>query len=859
MNPTVKSILILAIVMFFAACKTQKDIVEAYPIVIEEDLLDTLVVTAPVFKDEAPNELPVYNASATRHHDLIHTRLDIAFDWEKQHVLGKATLTLKPYFYKTNQLVLDAKVFDIHKITMNGKFLEYDYDFSKLRISLDRVYTRDEEFKIIIDYTAKPNEGPSSGSAAITSDKGLFFINPLNENPNKPQQIWTQGETENSSRWFPTIDKPNERCTQEMFITVENRFKTLSNGKLMSEILNDNGTRTDYWKQDKAHAPYLFMIGVGEYAVVNDKWRDIPLMYYVEPEFKDDAKAIFNHTPEMLDFFSDRLGFPYPWDKYAQIICRDYVSGAMENTGAVVFGEFVQKNSREFIDSNNDDIVAHEMFHHWFGDLVTCESWSNLSLNEGFATYSEYLWREYKYGKDNAERKRLDDLNNYLMSSAQTGKHDLIDFKYDNKEKMFDAHSYNKGGLIVHMLRSHVGDEAFFAGLNKYLTDNAYSDVEAHELRLAFEDVVGEDLNWFFNQWFYNQGHPILAVKYIKDEEAKRVTIEVSQTQDHEENPAIFKFPVETALYFPSGKKTFIKHWADKRNNTYEINIEGDEMPVAVVFDGKHDILSVVNEKRSEEEYVHLFLLSEEYEDKLMAIKKLKGSPSIHRILSNAIESPSKEIRGLVVGYLDAEKDAIKLRHLASNDPSSSVRASALRNLSNLDLAMELIEKDSSFWVISEALSIIKKNDNEKAIYYAEQLAKTYHKPLISKISEIYASTGEAKYLDFFENNINKVGIFGFFNFINQYSKLAKFVEDYDRLLKTVDVLKAVAMDGSNNYFKKYTATNFIKSLKNELKARQNDNELEPYITKMAMAIQEIVSNTTDERLKSSFQEFNQP
>ena len=855
-------ILSMAVVLM-SACKTQKEVIVDYPVVIEEELLDTMVVTAsPIDPEEEPvieNTLPVYQASATRYHDLIHTKLNISFDWEKQYVLGEAELTLKPYFYSTDELVLDAKVFDIHRITQNGALLEYNYDQQKLKIKLDRVYSRDEEYTVQINYTAKPNEGPSGGSAAITSDKGLFFINPLNESSTKPQQIWTQGETENSSRWFPTIDKPNERCSQEIYISVENRFKTLSNGVLVESKSNGNGTRTDYWKQDKPHAPYLFMVGVGEYAVVEDSWNDMPLMYYVEPEFENDAEKIFNHTPEMLDFFSDRLDYEYPWDKYAQIVCRDYVSGAMENTGAVVFGEFVQKNSRELLDSPNDDIVAHEMFHHWFGDLVTCESWSNLSLNEGFATYSEYLWREYKYGHDNAEKKRLEDLYGYLMTAGQGGTHDLIDFEYENKEHMFDAHSYNKGGLIVHMLRSYIGDEAFFAGLNRYLKQNEYTDVEAHELRLAFEDVVGEDLNWFFNQWFYDKGHPELDISYEMEEDARHVKIQVSQTQDPEMNPSIFKFPVETALYYASGKVEYVKQWMDQRDKEFVIPVTGDEMPVVAVFDGKHDILAVSQQQRSEEDYINLFNLSKEYGDRMTAIKELKGTPNMAKIVDSAISSPSSDIRSLVVNTLDPIEHADLLVELASSDKSSAVRAIALKKTASLELAKSIVTKDESFWVVSQALGIISKEDPESAIAYADTLTQSYYKPLVGKIAEIYANTSDPKYLDFFESHVNEVGIYSFFGFVNQYIKLCRSVEDYPRLVKTADIMKGLAMDNSSNYFKKYSATNFIKNLSSDLRSRQEAGDLSKYIDEMEDMMLEIISKSTDQRLKQSFKAYNQP
>ncbi|MEL7163492.1 MAG: M1 family metallopeptidase, partial [Bacteroidota bacterium] len=349
------------------------------------------VVMAP----EIPNELPVYRATYKRTHDLLHTKLDLRFDWPREQVIGTATLTLTPLFSPSNQLVLDAKGFDFKSIkTASDQTLSYDYGGEKqqVTIALDREYKRGEEYTLVIDYVATPEQ--SGGSSAITSDKGLFFINPRGEEGDKPQQIWTQGETENNSRWFPTIDKPNERCTQEMYVTVEDRFKVLSNGTLMEEKTNGDGTTTFYWKMDLPHAPYLFMLAIGEFDVVEDeKWNGIPVNYWMEKGWKDHAKDIYPYTPEMLTFFSDVTGVKYPWPKYSQVAVRDYVSGAMENTSAVIFGEFMHGTKRDLIDvETNEKIVAHEMFHHWFGDYVTCESWSNLTLNEGFANYSEYLW-----------------------------------------------------------------------------------------------------------------------------------------------------------------------------------------------------------------------------------------------------------------------------------------------------------------------------------------------------------------------------------------------------------------------------------------------------------------------------------
>ena len=358
------------------------------------------VVEAPAV--EIPNERATYNAAAPRVHDLLHTRLDLSFDWEQEMVIGEAMLRLTPIFRPSDKVLLDAKNFTINSITDGeGQELTYEYTGDKQRITvlLPREYKRGEEYELLFDYTAVPSE--SGGSAAITSDKGLFFINPRGEEgDDKPRQIWTQGETENNSRWFPTIDKPNERTTQEMYLTVAEQYETLSNGTLVSSTPNGDGTRTDYWKMDLPHAPYLFMLTVGDFEIVEDQeWNGIPVNYYMEKEWADHAKAIYPYTREMLGFFSSLTGVEYPWPKYSQVAVRDFVSGAMENTSAVIFGEFMHGTERSLIDvDRNEKIVAHEMFHHWFGDLVTCESWANLTLNEGFANYSEYLWMEEKHG-----------------------------------------------------------------------------------------------------------------------------------------------------------------------------------------------------------------------------------------------------------------------------------------------------------------------------------------------------------------------------------------------------------------------------------------------------------------------------
>ena len=333
----------------------------------------------------------IYRKEREKVNNIVHTKLRVNFNFEKKELNGEEWLTLKPHFYPTNKVVLDAKAMLIHIVSLDGENLDFTYDGKHLIIDLQNEYTKEESYTLYIKYTARPEKVKEKGSVAISAAKGLYFINPTGSDPNKPTQIWTQGETEASSCWFPTIDSPNQKTSQEIYITVPNRFKTLSNGLLISEEVK-GANRTDYWKFNEKHAPYLFFMGIGEYEVIEDVYKNIPVNYYVEKKYASLAREIFGLTPEMIGFFENKLGVSYPWSKYSQIVARDYVSGAMENTTAVIHGESAYQLKGQLIDENRqENTIAHEIFHHWFGNLVTTESWSNLALNESFANYSQYL------------------------------------------------------------------------------------------------------------------------------------------------------------------------------------------------------------------------------------------------------------------------------------------------------------------------------------------------------------------------------------------------------------------------------------------------------------------------------------
>ena len=869
-----RNLLLLIALFFIASCSTTR-----HPSTGEGDLagmenrvLDTIVVESEKpssLKKPEDFRLPVYNATPKRENDLLHTRLELAFDWANEAVIGKATLQLKPYFHPTRQLVLDAKGFEWKKVAMagSGQLLQYTYDEQQITIDLGQTFTRDQTYAIDLEYIARP--AASGGSAAITSDQGLFFINPRREEAEKPQQIWTQGETEWNSKWFPTIDKPNERCTQEVLLTVDNRFKTLSNGVLVSSTANLDGTRTDYWKMDQPHAPYLFMLAIGEYAVVKDKWRDKELLYYVEPEYEASARAIFAHTPEMLEFFSTKLGVSYPWQKFAQVIVRDYVSGAMENTTAVVFGEFIQKHQRELIDNTNEGIVAHEMFHHWFGDYVTCESWSNLTLNEGFANYSEYLWEEYKHGRDAADYHLLEEWQGYLGSAAGS-MHDLIHFGYENNEDMFDAHSYNKGGAILHMLRNYVGDEAFFKALNLYLTQNAFKSVEAHQLRLAFEEVTGEDLNWFFNQWYFSKGHPELNIQYDYDATAGEATVRVEQTQNPDRMPAIFQLPVNIDVY-AGGKVERRRVLVNQRVQTFRFKTS--QKPDLINFDGDRMLLAEIKDNKTEEQLAFQFAHAPRFLDRFEAISKLMDDESeqVNDLLPAALQDPFWVIRAGALELLHEKSDKALLARAAemvARDPHSEVRATALLKLSELDetrafeAAKSALVSDSAYNVIGASLELLHQQDPKTGLEYARKLENEKSEDLLNSVGSIYQESGDVQYLPFFERNFRRM---------NNYNAIA-FISSYVALVAKTDLvtgtqaagkLRAIALDSSQSPWRRLAATKGLNDLRNEYRSQANDHKdktqkdaLEAKVTEISRMIDEIKTFETMDELKTIYQQL---
>ena len=487
-------------------------------------------------EDNNPFYIAPFQTSAEKVWDLIHTALALNIHFDSSSIDGYATLTLKPHFYSQDSLVLDAVNMEIYEVLthieeskrgVNGSNvfippptrLKFNYrQNKKLVVYFNEIIIANQPVSIRIQYSATPGKKDTTWinteNEAISDDIGMYFINADGKNPTKPTQMWTQGEPQSNCHWFPTLDAPNQKHTQRISITFPGNMQSLSNGELKSsvEMFGNNGShlRTDVWVQNKPHAPYLTMLAVGNWVRVKDslpwpidpnlrKKETLPIEYLVEPQFKDDAKMIFGNTPEMIQFFSQYTGVKYPWDKYSQVVVRDFVSGAMENTSATVHMEQLQHDKYDHIDDTYEDYISHELFHQWFGDYVTAENWSDLTLNESFATYGEYLWREFKYGKSNA--------NEWLYSTEKSiyylsNYNPLLNHHYLNINQQFDGVRYQKGACILHLLRQFIGDDAFRTSMKRYLETFAFKSAEVDDWRQIIEEVTGMDMKPFFNVWY---------------------------------------------------------------------------------------------------------------------------------------------------------------------------------------------------------------------------------------------------------------------------------------------------------------------------------------------------------------------
>ena len=492
---------------------------------------------------------PFAFASSPRHFErdrpfaIEHIALDLVLDFAKRSIRGSASLTLRRIDPDATTVELDAVAFTIGAVTVDDKNVKYTYDGRLLVVDVPRAL---EHGKLVVRYEATPR-------------RGLYFLEPDEHVPTRPRQAWTQCQEEDARHIFPCHDKPHVKMTTEACVTVPAGFSVLSNGELAGKAEDAKaGTETFHWRMNDPHPSYLVTIVAGEFAVFGDRVtltpapgsnvrREVPLTYLVPKGREEDGRRTFGRTPDMVSFFSELTGVPYPWNKYAQVVVSDFIFGGMENTTATTMYEHILLDARAAIDVTSDDLIAHELAHQWFGDYVTCRDWSEGWLNEGFATFMEHVWREKALGRDEYEYSVKHDLSSYLSEAHGRYRRPIVCQDYDSPLDLFDRHLYEKGGLVLHVLRTELGDTLFWKGVTTYLNRHARGIVETRDLLRALEEVSGRSLGRAFDEMVMRPGHPEIEVDVSWDDGV--LTCAVKQVQSTTDGvPSVFEISLGLAI-----------------------------------------------------------------------------------------------------------------------------------------------------------------------------------------------------------------------------------------------------------------------------------------------------------------------
>lgn len=471
---------------------------------------------------------------ADRPLDVKHIKLDARVDLKAKTFDSVAKLDFTA-LRDVETIRLNAVNFAVRglRVTTDGSEptrCDFENDGEHLTITLPRKLTTGQNATVEIEYRV---EDPRAG---------LSFFAPKPNDPEVPYLMWSQGQAITNRYWVPCFDHPNERQTTEIICRVDAPNIAISNGKMMEQRDNGDGTRTFHWKQDQPHVAYLMTLVVGEFYVEEETWRGRPVTYYVREKYKDRIKNSFAHTTKMLDFFSDKIGVEYPWPKYAQVCCYGF-GGGMENTSATTLTERTLHDDRAHVDEDSDGLVAHELAHQWWGDLLTCKEWAHIWLNEGFATYFEALWDEESLGADEFAWN----MRGKARGAIEGGKtRPIVERNYKDPDEQFDSRAYPKGAWVLHMIRRRLGDELFWKMLNTYATRHQYQTVETSDLRRAIEDLTGRTFERFFHDWTERPGAPDVKVSYSWSAEESLAEVRVQQTQKDD----AFHFPLTLEFVF---------------------------------------------------------------------------------------------------------------------------------------------------------------------------------------------------------------------------------------------------------------------------------------------------------------------
>ena len=671
----------------------------------------------------------------SRDYDTKHIALNLQFDWDKEQAVGTATITLAPLANDLKRVEFDAANMTFTAIKLaSGTALQYETDSEKqkLLISLDHAYPATQELTLVIDYHTN---GSNRRITGLTGG-GLRFIKPTPDDLSRPKQIWSQGESEYNHYWFPCYDHPNDFFTTEITATVDKPLSVISNGKLLDTKDNSNGTRTFHWKIDQPHASYLTSIVVGEYTPIVQDYAGIPIITNVYPNEVAEGKASAARLGEMVKFFSEKTGLKYPYAKYAQTMARDF-GGGMENISATTQTDNMIHDARTELDQTSDGLQSHELAHQWFGDYLTCRSWSDIWLNESFATYFQALWDEHHLGHD--DFLYLDVKGNedqYYSAWKQGNRRPIVTKNYFNPDAVFDTYAYPRGGAVLHMLRRFLGEDNWWRSINHYLRKYAHQPVETEQFRIAIEEATGQSMDWFFDEWLYRMGHPVFQITKSYDAGSAKLTLTVKQTQKPDPDsqyPQVmfFQTPVDVEIVTAKGARVERVRIEAKEEQT--LIFAANSEPMLVNFDYGNTIIKQVEFKKTTDELVYQLAQDKDVMGRMWALGQLSEllqnekttAPEREKITAQLANSVTHDaFWGMRLESASALKSGGQIARpaliAATRDENARVRAEAVTTLAaskdaTLASLYQQLLNDQSYAVIRAAANALGQTKSEEA------------------------------------------------------------------------------------------------------------------------------------------------
>lgn len=656
-------------------------------------------------KFELPGSRPHYPPSLS--FTITHMRLAIEPDLHERSISCDQKLSIT-ILHDTDAIELDAAELQIKSVSAGSK-LEFRSLEDKLVVKLGRTMKEGSKIELAIAYSAKPR-------------LGFYFVAPDKHYPNKRLEAWTQGEATQAKHWFPCIDHPQVKFSSEISVTVQSGFTAISNGRLQK--VEQKGKKQVYhWSESNPHPAYLASVVVGKYAEI----REGNLQYYVPPERKQDAARSFDQTPKMIKFFEEYLGTKYPYEKYAQVAVQDFVYGGMENPSCTTLTLDTLHNKKAHVDFTSDHLVSHELAHQWFGDLVTCRDWQHIWLNEGFATYCEALYWEASRGNDEFQYYMMQTADDYLEEAGTRYTRPIVTKVYKHPDDLFDRHTYEKGGCVLHMLRHHVGDKYFRRALRTYLQRFANGTAETDDLRKVFELETGKSLQQFFDQWVFREGHPELKVDFMYDGSMAKIKVEQAQAGDP------FEFTLDVKLAFARSKKTYTFKISEKES-VFQIPVDGEVEWFSI--DPQLRVLKTISIKAPKEMLVRQLQNGETVIERVEAARALKDKSSdavidalkdavLHDKFWGVAAEAAKALGAIRTDYAyEALKECLSVKHPKAR--RAVVKAMGeFKKEETLELLRPVLQKDESYFVESEAAAAIGKTKGRQAIAILKKAAAT--------------------------------------------------------------------------------------------------------------------------------------